>query len=515
MTRRRLPIGIQTFRTIREQNCYYVDKTAYLRQLVNEGSRYFLSRPRRFGKSLLLNTIEELFTGSEALFQGLAIHDQWDWSVSHPVVSLSFGSGTFRRDGDLSAEVAEQLELSEHDAAIRSPPTTAAARFRSLIRTLHDHTGQRVVVLVDEYDKPILDALDIPEVARANRNFLRGLYGVVKDCDKHVRFAFLTGVSNFSKGSLFSGLDNLTDITLNPRYAAICGYTEIDIDNVFAPELDGLDRDDIQTWYLGYSWRGEEPVYNPFDILQLFDRREFDAWWFETGTPTFLVDTLLARGISGIDLEDMVASGDLLSSFDVGDMSTEALLFQTGYLTITGTERLGGKTLYRLGYPNREVRQSLNERLLRAMMPDASQQGTREIELYRLMHSNDFDGLSALFESFFASIPHDWHRKNDIARYEGYYASVFYAHFAALGLDVTVEDSTSRGRMDMAVRFNRQIYLFEFKLVELAPDGAAMEQLKEKRYAEKYRGSGLPIHLIGVEFSRGEKNIVAFDVERA
>ncbi len=211
----------------------------------------------------------------------------------------------------------------------------------------------------------------------------------------------------------------------------------------------------------------------------------------------------------------MMASGDLLSSFDVDDVATEALLFQTGYLTITGTEDLGGKTLYRLGYPNREVRQSLNERLLRAMTPDASRQGAREIELYRLLRANDFAGLRALFEAFFAGIPHDWHRKNDIARYEGWYASVFYSHFAALGLDVTVEDAASRGRLDMAVRFNGQVYLFEFKVVELAPEGTAMAQLKAKRYADKYRGPGRPIHLIGVEFSRRERNIAAFDVEAA
>ena len=284
---------------------------------------------------------------------------------------------------------------------------------------------------------------------------------------------------------------------------------------MFAPELPGLDRDEIRAWYNGYSWRGAERVYNPFDILLLFDRREFDAWWFETGTPKFLVDTLLARGVGAVALEDVMASGDLLSSFDVDEVATEALLFQTGYLTITGTENLGGKTLYRLGYPNREVRQCLNERLLRAMTPDASRQGTREIELYRLLRANDFAGLRALFEAFFAGVPHDWHRKNDIARYEGWYASVFYSHFAALGLDVTVEDATSRGRLDMAVRFNRQVYLFEFKVVELAPEGTAIAQLKAKRYADKYRRPDRPIHLIGVEFSRRERNIAAFDVEAA
>ena len=515
MTRRKLPIGIQTFQKIREENCYYVDKTAHMRLLVDQGTHYFLSRPRRFGKSLLLNTLKELFEGNEALFRGLAIHADWDWSMRHPVLPLSFGSGTFRGHGDLAAEVMEQLEALDSAAATSPRPATPAARFRSLIKAMHDRSGQRVVVLVDEYDKPILDTLDVPDVARANRDFLRGLYGVVKDCDEHVRFAFLAGVSKFSKVSLFSGLNNLTDITLDPRFASVCGYTDADLDTVFAPELAGLDRDKIRAWYDGYNWRGAETVYNPFDILLLFERREFESWWFETGTPTFLVDTLLARGVSGVDLEDMVASGDLLSSFDVGDIATEALLFQTGYLTITGMESLGDKTLYRLGYPNREVRQSLNERLLRALIPDASQQGAREVQLYSLLRLNDFGGLRALFESFFASIPHDWHLKNNIARYEGYYASVFYAHFAALGLDVTVEDSSSRGRLDMAVRFNRQMYLFEFKVVESAPEGTAMEQMKARRYAAKYRGRGQPVHLIAIAFSREEKNIAAFEVEPA
>ena len=515
MAGRKLPIGIQTFRKIREENCYYVDKTSHMRRLVDQGTHYFLSRPRRFGKSLLLNTLKELFEGSESLFCGLAIHADWDWTIRHPVLPLSFGSGTFRGHGDLAAEVTEQLDALGDSAAMSPRAATAAARFRSLIRAMHERTGQPVVVLVDEYDKPILDTLDVPDVALANRDFLRGLYGVVKDCDEHVHFVFLAGVSKFSKGSLFSGLNNLTDITLDPRFATVCGYTDADLDTVFAPELAGFDRDKIRTWYNGYNWRGAETVYNPFDILLLFERREFESWWFETGTPTFLVDTLLARGVSGVDLDDMVASGDLLSLFDIGDIATEALLFQTGNLTITGVESLGDKTLYRLGYPNREVRQSLNERLLRALPPAESQQGAREIQLYSLLRVNDFGGLRALFESFFASIPHDWSRKNEIARYEGYYASVFYAHFAALGLDVTVEDSSSRGRLDMAVRFNRQMYLFEFKVVELAPEGAAMAQLKARRYADKYRGRGQPIHLIAVEFSRDEKNIAAFEVERA
>ena len=322
-------------------------------------------------------------------------------------------------------------------------------------------------------------------------------------------------MSKFSKVSLFSGLNNLTDITLDPRYSAICGYTETDLDTVFAPELPGLDRDEVRDWYNGYNWRGAERVYNPFDILLLFRNREFGAWWFETGTPAFLVETLFKRRVSSLALDGMVGSADLLSTFDVDDMPTEALLFQTGYLTIERSEPRGGEMFYRLGYPNREVRQSLNRSLLNHMTGDPSRRASHSARLYDLLLANDFAGLEALFHSFYASIPYEWYTNNDIASYEGYYASVFYSYFAGLGLDVTVEDSTSHGRLDMAVRFNRNVYLFEFKVVEMALEGAAMAQLKEKRYADKYRSLGQPIHLIAVEFSKDARNVAAFEVERA
>ena len=243
MTRRKLPIGMQTFRDIRESNCYYVDKTAYVGRLLDEGKHYFLSRPRRFGKSLFLDTCKELFEGNEPLFEGLAIHDRWDWSVRHPVLRLSFGSGHFREPGYLHEEVMDQLQILEEESEVVAHHDAAPARFRHLIRTLHQRAGRPVAILVDEYDKPILDALDTPAVARANRDFLRGLYAVVKDGDAHIRFSFIAGVSKFSKVSLFSGLNNLTDITLEPDYSAICGYTDADLDTVFAPELGGLDRD--------------------------------------------------------------------------------------------------------------------------------------------------------------------------------------------------------------------------------------------------------------------------------
>ena len=281
---------------------------------------------------------------------------------------------------------------------------------------------------------------------------------------------------------------------------------------MFAAELAGLDRDQIRDWYNGYGWVGKEKVYNPFDILLLFRNRSFGAWWFETGTPTFLVETLFRRRVSSVVLDGMVASDELLSAFDVDDIGVEALLFQTGYLTIQNEEDLDGETSYSLGYPNREVRQSLNRSLLRYLVRDGTRQNENSLQLYRLLEANDFQGLQALFQAFYASIPFEWYTNNDIAAYEGYYASVFYSYFAGRGFDITVEDSSSHGRLDMAVRFNGRIYLFEFKVVGMAGAGAAMAQLKDRRYADKYRSLGQPIHLIAVEFDKEARNVVAFEV---
>ena len=511
MQRRRLPIGIQTFRKVREDGCYYVDKTHHIKSLLTGGTHYFLSRPRRFGKSLFLDTVKELFEGSEELFEGLAIHGGWNWSTSNPVVRLDFSKGDFTTAGYLQSNVMAQFDGIERRFQIACHYDTAPERLNQLLETLHERTGERVVVLVDEYDKPILDALEDPELARANRNYLRGLYSTLKFADAHIRFSFITGVSKFSKVSLFSGLNNLTDITLDPRYSAICGYTEADLDAVFAPELPGLDRDAIREWYNGYSWLGEEKVYNPFDILLLFRNREFEPHWLETGSPTFLVDTLFRRRVRSVDLDGMPASSELLSTFDVDEIAPEALLFQTGYLTIHGRERVGGRTLYRLGYPNREVREGLNEQLLRRLGQDGTRQTANSVRLYRLLEAGDVPGMEALFHAFYAGIPHQWYTNNDIADYEGFYASVFYSYFAGLGLDVAVEESTSRGRLDMAVRFEGRVYLFEFKVVEQAGEGAAMAQLRDRGYADKYRAPGVPVHLVGVEFSSASRNVVAFE----
>ncbi len=513
--RRKLPIGIQTFRTIREEGYYYADKTEHVRRLLREGTHFFLSRPRRFGKSLLLDTIKELFEGSEELFRGLAIHGDWEWSRRYPVVRLSFGRGDFTVPDYLHTNLMAQLDSEERRTEIASDYATGPERFGFLLEELHRRSGERVVVLVDEYDKPILDALGQPEVARANRDFLRGLYSVIKDCDAHVRFTLLTGVSKFSKVSLFSGLNNLIDITLDPEFATICGYTEADLDTVFAPEMAGLDRGEVREWYNGYSWRGGERVYNPFDVLLLCRRREFGAWWFETGTPTFLVDMLTRREVNTFELQGMEADERLLSSFDVDEIAVEALLFQTGYLTIEESAHRGGRMRYRLGYPNREVRQSLNDVLLERLAGGGENRSLRGGRLYDHFLADDMAAVEAEFRALFAGIPTDWHRRNNIARFEGYYASVLYAALAALGMALSVEDASSAGRLDLAMRFNGRVYLFEFKVVERAGKCTALEQLRTRGYADKYRHLGEPIRLVGIEFSEATRNLSALDVAEA
>ncbi|MBK1720404.1 ATP-binding protein [Thiocystis violacea] len=512
MSRKKLPIGIQTFREICEDDCYYVDKTGFALRLIETGKYYFLSRPRRFGKSLFLDTLAELFAGREPLFRGLAIHDHWDWSTSYPVLRFSFGGGLVQSPEELERKIREQLHVNQSALGLGCVEPGIDGCFAEMIRQAHAATGQRVVVLVDEYDKPILDNLTRPETARAMRDGLRNLYSVIKDMDAHIRFAFLTGVSKFSKVSLFSGLNNLNDISVDSGYSSLCGYTEQDLETVFAPEIEGLDRAEIRDWYNGYNWTGES-VYNPFDLLLLFQKRKFRPWWFETGTPTFLVDLLTQRATWLPRLGHLETDAALLSSFDVDAMTTEALMFQAGYLTIDLEEEISGNYFYRLRYPNREVYQSLNGALLTAWTPLGQEAVRHRKSLHQLLLANDFVGMEVLFGAFFSSIPTDWHRKNPIARYEGYYASVFYAYFASLGLDITPEDASNAGRLDMAVRFNGHVYLFEFKVVELTPEGRALKQIKDRGYADKYRRLGQPIHLIGVEFSRERHALVGFEVE--
>lgn len=513
LTRRKLPIGIQTFREIIEEGYYYVDKTGFALDLVEQGKYYFLSRPRRFGKSLLLDTLKDLFEGHQALFTGLAAKTRWDWTKKYPVIRVSFSDGVLQNRAELDQRISEILIDNQKRLGVSCTHESLGGQLSELIALVHAKTGQRAVVLIDEYDKPILDNITNSAVALEMREGLKNIYSVLKGSDEHLKFVFLTGVSKFSKVSLFSGLNNLTDITLDARYSALCGYTDADVDTVFAPELDGLDREQIRQWYNGYNWLGTS-VYNPFDLLLLFRSREFRPYWFETGTPTFLVKLLSERQFFSPDLARLHSSLTLLSAFDVDQIEPEALLFQAGYLTVLqSSQPLPGQWVYTLGYPNREVESSLNAALLGGYgAPERSSFDAR-LKLIDILKSTRLPALKDLFHAFYASIPNDWYRKNDLANFEGYYASIFYSYFAALGLDIKLEDTTNKGRIDMAVLFEGQVFLFEFKVVELTPEGRALQQIKDKGYADKYRARGEPIHLIGVEFSKADRNIVGFEVE--
>ncbi len=510
MTRRRLPIGIQDFRRLRETDCYYVDKTPLVRDLVERSDHCFLSRPRRFGKSLLLDTLRSLFGCREGLFRGLGIHGHWDWAAPRPVVRLSFG-GKYGGPGEIEGDVIEQLEATERRHGLPPAPAsdTGPRRLRNILDRLHHASGRQVAVLVDEYDRPILDALHDPGLATANRDYLRGLYGIVKGSAEHVRFTFVTGVSMFSKVSLFPGLNNLEDISLDPRYATICGYTDGDLDRTFAPELGGLDRDGIRAWYNGYHWLGGERVYNPYGVLLLLDGREFRPWWFETGSPAFLFRTLVERSVGPMELENRMADRSLVSRFDVDDIGVEALLFQTGYLTIAEELGDGLDTLYRLDYPNLEVRTSLNGGLLRHLGKGRVPLDDGR-ELRALLGANDFAGFADRLRSCLSAIPYQWHATGDLARYEAWYASLLHMCLSALGVDLRVEDASSHGRADMAVLTGGQVFVLEFRMAEGDGDAeAALAQMRGRGYADRWRGRGEPVHLIGVACGRGARNVLA------
>lgn len=512
----KLPIGVQSFRKIRQRGLRYVDKSSFASRLIRGGQNYFLSRPRRFGKSLFVHTIKELFEGNERLFRGLAIHGDWDWCTRYPVIHLSFGKGNFSNEGELKLRISELLGRIERAAGLPFNATTSSGRFGELIFGLHEKFGQPVVVLVDEYDKPILDAVQNPEVALKNRQTLQGFYSTLKDEDGYIRFCFVTGVSRFAHVSLFSGANNLEDITLVPEFSSICGYTESDLDEVFPEDVAGLDREKIRKWYNGYCWLGEERVYNPYGMLLLLKQRTFLARWYETGAPAFLIDAMKRRGVLPMMLEDMmVSSSDLLVS-DLDKVSAESLLLQTGYMTIAESMVREGMPHYKLDYPNREVRQAFNASMLSELLQQMpSVVNSRRERLARVLETGDADGMESAVHSMFSGIPHQWHAIPGVENYEAYFASVVYGYFFGSEFDVRMEDSTSKGRVDLTVLTPANIYLFEFKVVKDRPSGKAMKQLKEKNYADKYRQHGIPIRLVAVEFSKTTKNIASFGSELA
>ncbi|ACG58230.1 protein of unknown function DUF1703 [Hydrogenobaculum sp. Y04AAS1] len=505
-----LPIGIQTFEKIRNNNYYYVDKTVFVKKLEN-GGYYFLSRPRRFGKSLFLDTLKEAFSGNKELFKGLYLYDNWDWEKRYPVIKFDLSQAYPDTEENLLESLKSFLDDTAKLHHIKLTKRLIPLKFQELIQKLYEKYNQKVVVLIDEYDKPILDVIEDIEKARRNRDILKKFFEILKPSDPYLKLVFLTGVSRFSKVSIFSGLNQLNDITVDRNFSTVCGYTQSELESVFEDRLKDFDKEKIKEWYNGYSWLGES-VYNPFDILLLFDKKMFKPYWFETATPTFLIKMFMKNRYYIPELENLEVGDEILSNLDVDNIRVENLLFQSGYLTIKDFKEKYG--IYILSYPNLEVRKSFNSYFLTYIIEDISAKYKTDIGLIEAFETKQVEKLKDILHRFFASIPHDWYRKNDIDSYEGFYASIVYALFNGAGLNVIAEDNTNKGQIDLSVFNQDSVYIIEFKVVEDKEEGNALKQIKEKRYYEKYMGKYKEIYLIGIEFSKKDKNIVGFEWEK-
>ena len=508
----KLPIGIQTFSEIREENYLYIDKTDLACQLVEEGKYYFLARPRRFGKSLLVSTLQALFEGRKELFTGLAAENRWDWSVKYPVIKISFG-GVARNLADMKELVTSILRSDQQRLQLdMTSKSETGVYFREIIEQTVRQYGQKVVILVDEYDKLIVDNLDQIEVAKQGREVLKDLYTTIKDSDEYIKFAFLTGVSKFSKVSVFSGLNNLEDISLSPPYATLCGYTHKNLETTFATPLQNADMTKVKEWYNGYNFLGE-PVYNPFDILLFIDSGHiFKNYWFTTGTPTFLIKLIQQHNYYVPRLNNLRANETLVNSFDLENIELEPILLQAGYLTILSSrESRRGGIEYQLGFPNKEVQLSFHDILIDYLTDQTTEKLGYQDQLYQHLEEANLPAFEQTLRALFASIPYTNYVNNTISSYEGYYASVIYAYLASLGLNITAEDVTSKGRIDLTIQMENAIYIIEFKV---DGDGKALEQIKARDYAAKYRNCDKTIYLIGIDFDAQQKNLSGFAWEQ-
>jgi hypothetical protein len=495
-------------------NCVYIDKTQHIANLAKIDGYYFLSRPRRFGKSLLIDTLKQAFSGNKQLFNGLYLEDNWDWSVSYPIIHLDFGgSSSLNSEQVLLDIILPSLnEVAEFYQVNLRTELSIGQVLHWLIRDIYKKHGQKIVLLIDEYDKPILDCITDTQQAVKMREILKQFYSVIKANDNYLKFVFITGVSKFSKVSLFSGLNNLNDISLNPKYADICGYTQSELDRYFNDYLTAgqIDKSELKKWYNGYNFAGSDSqkVYNPFDILLFFENNyEYRNYWFETATPTFLIELIKHNQYHIPNLELVTIGNDALSAFEIDNISLITLLFQSGYLTIKQITKRANQIIYRLSYPNYEVKYSLNNSL--AGLGCSLETKNHIINcLHDILEHNQFCDLQQILTSHFASIPHDWYRNNNIANYEGFYASVVYSYFTALGYDLTAEDTTNYGRIDLSITMPDKMLLIEFKLSTNGDAKSALAQIKAKNYAQKYIVDNKPIYAIGMSFDPINRNVV-------
>ena len=531
---RKLPIGIQSFKDLREKNFLYVDKTAYLSRLVNNSKVYFLSRPRRFGKSLFLSTLAAYFLGQKELFKDLyieqaeeeqAVREQRSAWLEYPVLYLDFNTGQYELSGALDETLSYFLDTEEPRYNLQKSGLSHAKRFTSLIKAAYQQTGKQVVILVDEYDKPLLQTMGVnEELNEQYRNTLKAFYSVIKTCDEYIRFAFLTGVTKFSKISIFSDLNNLRDISMEEDYAGLCGITQTELETNFQPDIQTLAiRQNmdypqalaaLKQWYDGYLFHpAGEGMYNPFSLLSALVKKEIKSYWFSTGTPTFLVNFLKEAHYYIPDLDGKVELDEEgLQTYRAVAQDALPILFQAGYLTIK--EYISDLRLYRLCFPNDEVRYGFLQNLLPAYSDvPFGQTGVWVGRFVQDIRKGKVDEFMERMQAIISSIPYDDFPKDKLKLREQNYQTAVYLVFALMGQFVQTEVHCGTGRADAVVTTADSVYIFEFKLSGNGSAEDALNQIQKNGYAERYKADSKKIVLIGSSFDEQTRTIKDWKTE--
>ena len=525
---RKLPVGIQSFKKLRKDGYIYVDKTAFVWNLVQSSSPYFLSRPRRFGKSLFLSTLAAYFLGQKELFKGLYVEQAEEvqaaqegrtaWET-YPVFYLDFNTGNYNGMEALTENLNIFLYRLEEIYGKAAVEETPAKRFEGLLERAYQKTGKQVVILVDEYDKPLLQTMGgNEELNEQYRSMLKAFYSVIKTCDQYIRFAFLTGVTKFSKVSIFSDLNNLKDISLHENYAGICGITQEELEENFQPEIQALaERQQLdypqavaalKQWYDGYLFHpAGKGMYNPYSILNAFDDKEIKSYWFSTGTPTFLVNYLKEAHYFIPNLDGNVELNEEgLQTYRAVAQDALPILFQAGYLTIK--EYIKEARMYRLGFPNDEVRYGFWENLLPTYSSiPFGQTGVSAWRFVQDIRQGNVDSFMERMQAIIAGIPYDNFSRENLKLREQNYQTAVYLIFKLMGQFVQTEVHCSTGRSDCVVTTADAVYIFEFKLTGNGSAEDAINQIKEQNYASQYRAEGKKIVLIGSSFNEEKRTI--------
>ena len=505
---KQLPIGIYTFNRIIENNYLYVDKTDLLHDIISNFKYVFLSRPRRFGKSLVLSTLENIFKAKKDLFKGLKIEKLYDFKEEYPVISLDMPMSKTLDVAGLKDGLKNILIDNANKLGVKLDSSLSYVRmFHVLINKTKETFNKQVVVLIDEYDKPILDKITDLKERDIFRNILADFYTVLKQNDANLKFVFLTGVTKFSKISVFSGLNNIEDISLSPKYATVCGYTQNEIETTLNPYLDGVDLEKLKRWYNGYNFLGDT-VYNPYGIfLFISEDKVFANYWSSTGTPTFLIRLIQGNDYYIPNLESIEVQDSDTGSFDIDKIKIEILLLQAGYLTIKAVKPRPFGASYVLGFPNLEVKMSFTDNILDYSVENRIE---KKLKLLDILSEGKVEDLEQNIRTLFNSLSYENYRNNDIEKYEGHYAGIIYAYFASLGVELISEDHTNKGRIDLTLKYQDKVYIFEFKVNSKE---SAIKQIYDREYFKKYQDGKNQIFLIGINFDAKKREIKDFEVK--